>query len=83
MKTLATALMLGFIATTGCVTLPDVDKKTTAFNNAEKMRGLPNDKVPVMADQINTENASKILAILEDEVSRAYQEPLEIAPENN
>ncbi len=83
MKSLITSLMLGIIATAGCVTLPEVDSKTTAINNAEKTRGLPNDKVPVMADQINSENASKILKNLEDEVTRAFQEPLEIAPENN
>jgi len=44
---------------------------------------LSNDKVPVMADQINADNATKMLANLEEEVSRAYQEPLELPPDNN
>ncbi len=83
MKKLTTALLLGVFATTGCVTLPEVDKKAEISNSQEKTRGLSNDKVPVMADQINVDNATKMLANLEEEVSRAYQEPLELPPDNN
>ena len=83
MKKLTTALLLGVFATTGCVTLPEVDKKAEISNSQEKTRGLSNDKVPVMADQINADNATKKLANLEEEVSRAYQEPLELPPDNN
>lgn len=83
MKKLTTALLLGVFATTGCITLPEVDKKAEISNSQEKTRGLSNDKVPVMADQINADNATKILANLEEEVSRAYQEPLELPPDNN
>ena len=83
MKNLTTALLLGVFATTGCVTLPEVDKKAEISNSQEKTRGLSNDKVPVMADQINADNATKMLANLEEEVSRAYQEPLELPPDNN
>ncbi len=83
MKKLITALLLGVFATTGCVTLPEVDKKAEISNSQEKTRGLSNDKVPVMADQINADNATKMLANLEEEVSRAYQEPLELPPDNN
>ncbi|MBJ7306087.1 MAG: hypothetical protein DWI08_01635 [Planctomycetota bacterium] len=83
MKKLTTALLLGVFATTGCVTLPEVDKKAEISNSQEKTRGLSNDKVPVMADQINADNATKMLANLEEEVSRAYQEPLELPPDNN
>ncbi len=83
MKKLTTALLLGVFATTGCVTLPEVDKKTEISSSQEKTRGLSNDKVPVMADQINADNATKMLANLEEEVSRAYQEPLELPPDNN
>jgi len=83
MKNLATALLLGVIATTGCVTLPEIDKKADISNSQEKTRGLSNDKVPVMADQINADNATKMLANLEEEVSKAYQEPLELSPDNN
>jgi hypothetical protein len=54
MKNLTTALMLGVFATTGCVTLPEIDKKAEINNSQEKTRGLSNDKIPVMADQINT-----------------------------
>ena len=83
MKKLTTALLLGVFATTGCVTLPEVDKKAEISNSQEKTRGLSNDKVPVMADQINADNATKMLANLEEEVSKAYQEPLELSPDNN
>ncbi|MSR49112.1 MAG: hypothetical protein EXS07_03590 [Gemmataceae bacterium] len=83
MKKLTTALLLGVFATTGCITLPEVDKKAEISNSQEKTRGLSNDKVPVMADQINADNATKMLANLEEEVSRAYQEPLELPPDNN
>jgi uncharacterized protein YcfL len=83
MKNLTTALMLGVFATTGCVTLPEIDKKTEISSSQEKTRGLSNDKIPVMADQINTDNAAKMLANLEEEVSKAYQEPLELSPDNN
>lgn len=83
MKKLTTVLLLGVFATTGCVTLPEVDKKAEISNSQEKTRGLSNDKVPVMADQINADNATKMLANLEEEVSRAYQEPLELPPDNN
>lgn len=83
MKKLTTALLLGVFATTGCVTLPEVDKKAEISNSQEKTRGLSNDKVPVMADQINADNATRMLANLEEEVSRAYQEPLELPPDNN
>lgn len=83
MKNLATALLLGVIATTGCVTLPEIDKKADISSNQEKTRGLSNDKIPVMADQINADNATKMLANLEEEVSKAYQEPLELSPDNN
>lgn len=83
MKKLTTALLLGVFATTGCVTLPEVDKKAEISNSQEKTRGLSNDKVLVMADQINADNATKMLANLEEEVSRAYQEPLELPPDNN
>lgn len=83
MKKLTTALLLGVFATTGCVSLPEVDKKAEISNSQEKTRGLSNDKVPVMADQINADNATKMLANLEEEVSRAYQEPLELPPDNN
>ncbi|NBR04230.1 MAG: hypothetical protein EBT92_00485 [Planctomycetes bacterium] len=83
MKNIATALMLGVIATTGCVTLPEIDKKADISTSQEKTRGLSNDKVPVMADQINADNASKMLANLEEEVSKAYREPLELSPDNN
>ncbi|MCY2941562.1 MAG: hypothetical protein NTV50_07810 [Planctomycetota bacterium] len=44
---------------------------------------MSNDKIPVMADQINTDNATKMLANLEEEVSKAYKEPLELSPDNN
>ena len=83
MKKLTTTSLLGVFATTGCVTLPEVDKKAEISNSQEKTRGLSNDKVPVMADQINADNATKMLANLEEEVSRAYQEPLELPPDNN
>lgn len=83
MKKLTTALLLGVFATTGCVTLPEVDKKAEISNSQEKTRGLSNDKVPVMADQINADNATKMLANLEEEVSKAYQEPVELSPDNN
>ena len=83
MKNLTTALMLGVFATTGCVTLPEIDKKTEISSSQEKTRGLSNDKIPVMADQINTDNAAKMLANLEEEVSKAYQEPVELSPDNN
>ena len=83
MKNLTTALLLGVFATTGCVTLPEIDKKAEINNSQEKTRGLSNDKIPVMADQINTDNAIKMLANLEEEVSKAYQEPLELSPDNN
>lgn len=83
MKKLTTALLLGVFATTGCITLPEVDKKAEISSSQEKTRGLSNDKVPVMADQINADNATKMLANLEEEVSRAYQEPLELPPDNN
>lgn len=83
MKNLTTALLLGVFATTGCVTLPEIDKKAEISNSQEKTRGMSNDKVPIMADQINADNATKMLANLEEEVSRAYQEPLELPPDNN
>jgi len=58
-------------------------KKAEINNSQEKTRGLSNDKIPVMADQINTDNATKMLANLEEEVSKAYQEPVELSPDNN
>jgi len=39
MKNLTTALMLGVFATTGCVTLPEIDKKKPKSTTAKKKRG--------------------------------------------
>ena len=83
MKKLTTILILGIFTSTGCVTLPELDKKAELSNSQEKTRGLSNDKVPVMADQITADNAGKMLLNLEDEVNKAYQEPLELSPDNN
>ncbi|MFM7096815.1 MAG: hypothetical protein ACKO16_05285 [Gemmataceae bacterium] len=83
MKKLTTILILGIFISTGCVTLPELDKKAELSNNQEKTRGLSNDKVPVMADQITADNAGKMLLNLEEEVNKAYQEPLELSPDNN
>jgi hypothetical protein len=83
MKKLTTILILGIFTSTGCVTLPELDKKAELSNNQEKTRGLSNDKVPVMADQITADNAGKMLLNLEEEVNKAYQEPLELSPDNN
>lgn len=83
MKKLTTILILGIFISTGCVTLPELDKKAELSNSQEKTRGLSNDKVPVMADQITADNAGKMLLNLEEEVNKAYQEPLELSPDNN
>lgn len=83
MKKLTTILILGIFTSTGCVTLPELDKKAELSNNQGKTRGLSNDKVPVMADQITADNAGKMLLNLEEEVNKAYQEPLELSPDNN
>lgn len=83
MKKLTTILILGIFTSIGCVTLPELDKKAELSNNQEKTRGLSNDKVPVMADQITADNAGKMLLNLEEEVNKAYQEPLELSPDNN
>ena len=83
MKKLTTILILGIFTSTGCVTLPELDKKAELSNSQEKTRALSNDKVPVMADQITADNAGKMLLNLEEEVNKAYQEPLELSPDNN
>lgn len=83
MKKLTTILILGIFTSIGCVTLPELDKKAELSNSQEKTRGLSNDKVPVMADQITADNAGKMLSNLEEEVNKAYQEPLELSPDNN
>lgn len=83
MKKLTTILILGIFTSIGCVTLPELDKKAELSNSQEKTRGLSNDKVPVMADQITADNAGKMLLNLEEEVNKAYQEPLELSPDNN
>jgi len=40
MKNLTTALMLGVFATTGCVTLPEIDKKSRNQQQPRKNAGI-------------------------------------------
>lgn len=84
MNRIASLMFIGALATTGCVTLPEMSSTQKDTDSASNVtRGLSNDKIPVTADQIHEGNARQMLMNLQDEVRRASNEPIEISPDNN
>ena len=70
MKTLLLALTL---TATGCVELPI--KMETKPHPAEPPPLVPVERPPVTPDQVNDDNAPRVLSALRDELDRAADEP--------